>query len=216
MPEGLTQTKTPTSKTPAGFKSECRPVSFRNGGRLQIGTMAGFKSEYPAEINRNPHPQGMARSNRPEGLARQQAWRCRILHSEPMVISDALHARRQDADRQQSPGARYQNLCHWQKELAVQRHRRGSQGQCRRPQSDADLPRLTRRAVSLVAPRAHRIASARRRRRYHRPAALQLPQNRRCLNGSDAALDTKAIRQKRGRHRAEKIALTVSAVNHPE
>ncbi|MGY3411125.1 hypothetical protein ACVWZV_007238 [Bradyrhizobium sp. GM5.1] len=55
MPEGLTQTKTPTSKTPAGFKSECRPVSFRNGGRLQIGTMAGFKSEYPAEINRNPH-----------------------------------------------------------------------------------------------------------------------------------------------------------------
>ncbi|MCK1268825.1 DUF4041 domain-containing protein, partial [Bradyrhizobium sp. 49] len=37
-------------------------------------------------------------------------------------------------------------------------------------------------------------------------------QNRRCLNGSDAALDTKAIRQKRGRHRAEKIALTY---NHP-
>lgn len=55
MPEGLTQTKTPTSKDPAGFKSECRPVSFRNRGRLQIGTMAGFKSEYPAGINRNPH-----------------------------------------------------------------------------------------------------------------------------------------------------------------
>src|SRR4051812_13210281 len=164
----------------------------------------------PATQHSRPErPQGMARSNRPEGLARQQAWRCRILHSEPMVISDALHARRQDADRQQSPGARYQNLCHWQKELAVQRHRRGSQGQCRRLQSDADLPRLTRRAVSLVAPRAHRIASARRRRRYYRPAALQLPQNRRCLNGSDAALDTKAIRQKRGPHRAEKIALTI-------
>lgn len=32
MPEGLTQTKTPTSKNPAGFKSE-----------------------YPAGINRNPH-----------------------------------------------------------------------------------------------------------------------------------------------------------------
>src|SRR3954449_10464616 len=131
-----------------------------------------------------------------------------------MGISDPLHAKRHDADRQQSPGARYQNLCHWQKELAVQRHRRGSQGQCRRLQSDADLPRLTRRAVSLVAPRAHRIASARRRRRYHRPAALQLPQNRRCLNGSDAALDTKAIRQKRERHRAEKIALTDYAVTH--
>ena len=55
MPEGLTQTKTPTSKNPAGFKSECRPVSFRNRGRLQIGTVAGFKSEYPAGINRNPH-----------------------------------------------------------------------------------------------------------------------------------------------------------------
>ncbi len=63
------------------------------------------------------------------------------------------------------------------KKLAVQRHRRWSQGQCRRLQSDADLPRPTRRAVSLVAPRPHRIASARRRRRYHRPAALQLPQN---------------------------------------
>ena len=56
MPEGLTQTKTPTSKTPAGFTSECRPVSFRNGGRLQIGTVAGFTSENPAGINRNPQP----------------------------------------------------------------------------------------------------------------------------------------------------------------
>lgn len=54
MPEGLTQTKTPTSKKPAGFKSEYRPISFRNRGRLQIGTVAGFKSEYPAGINRNP------------------------------------------------------------------------------------------------------------------------------------------------------------------
>jgi hypothetical protein len=54
MPEGLTQTKTLTSKYPAGFKSECRPVSFRNRGRLQIGTVAGFTSEYPAGINRNP------------------------------------------------------------------------------------------------------------------------------------------------------------------
>lgn len=53
MPEGLTQTETPPS--PAGFRSECRPVSFRNRGRLQIGTVAGFTSEYPAGINRNPH-----------------------------------------------------------------------------------------------------------------------------------------------------------------
>ena len=45
MPEGLTQTKTPTSKNPAGFKSECRPVSFRNRGRLQIGIPGRNKSE---------------------------------------------------------------------------------------------------------------------------------------------------------------------------
>ena len=48
MPEGLTQTKTPTF-------SETRPEIDRNGGRLQIGTVAGFTSEYPAGINRNPH-----------------------------------------------------------------------------------------------------------------------------------------------------------------
>ena len=47
MPEGLTQTKTPTF-------SETRPEIDRNGGRLQIGTVAGFKSENPAGINRNP------------------------------------------------------------------------------------------------------------------------------------------------------------------
>ena len=32
-----------------------RPTSVRNGGRLQIGTMAGIKSEYPAGLRRNPH-----------------------------------------------------------------------------------------------------------------------------------------------------------------
>jgi hypothetical protein len=56
MPEGLTQTKTPTF-------SETRPEIDRNGGRLHFGMVAGFKSErwpasrseYPAGINRNPH-----------------------------------------------------------------------------------------------------------------------------------------------------------------
>jgi hypothetical protein len=48
MPEGLTQTKTPTF-------SETWPEIDRNGGRLQIGTVAGFTSENPAGINRNPH-----------------------------------------------------------------------------------------------------------------------------------------------------------------
>jgi hypothetical protein len=55
MPEGLTQTKTPTF-------SETRPEIDRNGGRLHFGMVAGFKSErwpasrseYPAGINRNP------------------------------------------------------------------------------------------------------------------------------------------------------------------
>jgi hypothetical protein len=40
----------------AGFKSEWWPDSFRNGGRLQIGIPAGFMSEHPAGLNRNPHP----------------------------------------------------------------------------------------------------------------------------------------------------------------
>ncbi|MGY3413127.1 hypothetical protein ACVWZV_009293 [Bradyrhizobium sp. GM5.1] len=53
MPEGLTQTKTPTSKTPAGFKSEWPagfisewwPASNRNDGRLQVGIPGRNKSE---------------------------------------------------------------------------------------------------------------------------------------------------------------------------
>ncbi|MGY4473621.1 transposase [Bradyrhizobium sp. USDA 3364] len=112
-------------------------------------------------------------------------------------ISDALHRRRQHAGRQQSSGARHQRFCNWQEELVVQRYRGRSQGQCRRLQPDADPPRLTRRAVSVVAPRPHRNASARRRRRYYRPAALQLPQSRHCLNGP-VSPDTRAIHQAAG------------------
>jgi hypothetical protein len=37
----------------AGLKSERWPASSRNGGRLQIGSPAGFTSEHPAELNRN-------------------------------------------------------------------------------------------------------------------------------------------------------------------
>lgn len=57
MPELLTRRKTPQSIAGwvAGFKSEWWPDSFRNGGRHQIGTMAGFTSESPAGFNRNPH-----------------------------------------------------------------------------------------------------------------------------------------------------------------
>lgn len=57
MPELLTRAETPQSiaSRVAGFKSEWWPDLFRNGGRHQIGTVAGFASEYPAGFNRNPH-----------------------------------------------------------------------------------------------------------------------------------------------------------------
>ena len=56
MPELLTRRETPQSIVGrvAGFKSEWWPDLFRNGGRHQIGTMAGFASEYLAGFNRNP------------------------------------------------------------------------------------------------------------------------------------------------------------------
>jgi hypothetical protein len=38
----------------AGFKSERWPLSNRNRGRLQIGTVAGFKSEKVAAFSWNP------------------------------------------------------------------------------------------------------------------------------------------------------------------
>jgi hypothetical protein len=61
MPELLTCRETPQSVAGrvAGFKSEWWPDLFRNGGRHQIGTMAGFASEYPAGFNRNPHRYGV-------------------------------------------------------------------------------------------------------------------------------------------------------------
>jgi hypothetical protein len=56
MPESLTRKKRPpTTARVAGFKSEWWPDLFRNGGRLQIGIPAGFKSVHPAGLNRNPH-----------------------------------------------------------------------------------------------------------------------------------------------------------------
>lgn len=57
MPELLTRRETPQSVVGrlAGFKSEWWPDLFRNGGRHQFGTMAGFPSEYLAGFNRNPH-----------------------------------------------------------------------------------------------------------------------------------------------------------------
>jgi hypothetical protein len=58
MPESLTRKKSPpTTARVAAFKSEWWPDLFRNGGRLQIGIPAGFKSVHPAGLNRNPRPQ---------------------------------------------------------------------------------------------------------------------------------------------------------------
>jgi hypothetical protein len=50
MPEGLTQTKTPTF-------SETRPEIDRNGGRLHFGMVAGFKSERWPASRRNTRPE---------------------------------------------------------------------------------------------------------------------------------------------------------------
>jgi len=47
MPELLTQSKTPDC--PGKW-----PELNRNGGRLQIGTVADIKSESPAGLRRNP------------------------------------------------------------------------------------------------------------------------------------------------------------------
>lgn len=52
----------------------------------------------------------MARRNRAEGHAGHQAGRCCLLHPEPVGLSDALHRRWQDADRQQHLGARHQSF----------------------------------------------------------------------------------------------------------
>jgi hypothetical protein len=66
MPESLTRRKTAANRhKAAGFKSEWWPDLSRNGGRLQIGTPAGFASEYPAGINRNLHPDVKASTLQP-------------------------------------------------------------------------------------------------------------------------------------------------------
>ena len=50
MPEGLTQTKTPTS-------SETWPEIDRNGGRLNFGMVDGFKSERWPASRRKTRPE---------------------------------------------------------------------------------------------------------------------------------------------------------------
>ena len=47
----------------AGFRSVRWPASNRNGGRLPLATVAGFASEYPAGLNRNPHLSSLGLSN---------------------------------------------------------------------------------------------------------------------------------------------------------
>jgi hypothetical protein len=50
MPQLLTRGK---AAKVAGFKSERWPASNRNGGRHQLGMVAGFTSEYPAGLHWN-------------------------------------------------------------------------------------------------------------------------------------------------------------------
>jgi hypothetical protein len=54
LPESLTRKK--------------MPPNLSTGGRLQIGTVAGFTSEYPAGFSRNPHPNAIL-TNSPVILA---------------------------------------------------------------------------------------------------------------------------------------------------
>src|SRR6185437_16260927 len=76
MPELLTRRETPNALTGvAGDWSEPRPASVRNGGRLQIGTLAGFASEYPAGFSRNPQFGGTDRE-----CCRESSWR-RLPHN---------------------------------------------------------------------------------------------------------------------------------------
>ena len=74
MPELLTRRETPQSVVGrlAGFNSDWWPDLFRNGGRHQFGTMAGFPSEYLAGFNRNP--QSASRSFRNYSRAYPQTW----------------------------------------------------------------------------------------------------------------------------------------------
>ena len=73
MPESLTRKKKtpPTTARVADFKSEWWPDLFRNGGRLQIGIPAGFTSEHPAGLNRNPQRENLERNIRLSDMARE-------------------------------------------------------------------------------------------------------------------------------------------------
>ena len=95
-------------------------------GETQADYMRRFRQKHSR--SGPERPQGMARRYRSEGRARHQARRCRLLYAQPMGISDALHRRRQDADRQQPSGARHPNFCHRKEELALQRYSPGRPG----------------------------------------------------------------------------------------
>ena len=97
----------------------------------------------------------------------------RLLYAQPMGISDALHRRRQDADRQQSTGARHPDLCNGRKSWLFSDTVQGATP-ARHLQPDVDLRGRQRRTLGVVATRPHRTAAASRRCRYRGPAALQL------------------------------------------
>jgi hypothetical protein len=59
MPRLLTRGDDPSPISATGW-----PASSRNGGRHQIGTLAGFASEWVAGFHRNPHTVYVFRSKR--------------------------------------------------------------------------------------------------------------------------------------------------------
>jgi hypothetical protein len=88
MPESLTRRKNAANR----YRW---PASNRNGGRLQIGTPAGFKSEYPAGINRNPQPMQIAAFNTlaSRDLIDRQRWSVGEVLATAAQLPDALKPR---------------------------------------------------------------------------------------------------------------------------
>lgn len=94
-------------------------MSWARQDETQADCIHRFRRKHSVPIQCS---QGMAGRHRAERRARYKTWRCGVLHLEPMGVRDALYKRWQDADRQQPTQTRYQDFCHWQEELAVQRH----------------------------------------------------------------------------------------------
>ncbi len=85
MPRLLTRGDDPSPISATGW-----PASSRNGGRHQIGTLAGFASEWVAGFHRNPHCVVLAAAHRDHDTANNAGanlaafcQRCHMIHDRP-------------------------------------------------------------------------------------------------------------------------------------